>query len=171
MPQFNQQHRIYRVNLRDLTRLSAIGCILAAFPIAFLTLPWFPGTIVEFLELLRAPVPSWATESFRTSRAAHLQHLEIALTLYALGLLALGGLVAIGAKVLPLWGELLFWVVTATTALGVSAFWGPSISPNTDPTFAFIVVRIPLMIAAVAGIATLTSLAGLVIRSPITSAD
>jgi hypothetical protein len=50
LPQFNQQHRIYRVNLRHLTRLSAIGCILAAFPIAFLTLPWFPATIVEFLE-------------------------------------------------------------------------------------------------------------------------
>jgi len=170
LPYFNQQHRIYRVNLRNLARLSAIGCILAACPIAFLTLPWFPGTIVELLELLRAPVPSWATESFRTSRV-HLQHLEIALALYALGLLALAGLVAISAKVLPLWGELLLWVVTATSALGVSAFWGPSISPNTDPTFAFILVRIPLMIAAVAGVATLTSLAGLVMRSPITSVD
>ena len=89
------------MNEPNLTRALAIVCILAAFPIAFLTLPWLPGTILESVELVRGSVPTWATESFRTSREAHLHHLEVALTLYALGLLALGGFVAIAQRFFP----------------------------------------------------------------------
>jgi len=136
----------------------AVICIFAAFPLAFLTLPWLPGTVLEFVDLLRAPV--WGTESFRVSREALLHHLELALSLYALGLLALGGFAAIAAKVLPRWGELLLWIMAAGTALSISNFWGPSISPKTDPTFIFIAVRIPLVIAAAAVIGAVVTLAG-----------
>jgi hypothetical protein len=152
------------VNERNLTRALAIVCILAAFPIAFLTLPWLPGTILEFVELLRAPVPTWATESFRTSREAHLHRLEVALTLYALGLLVLGGFVAITAKILPIWGELLLWLMAAATAVRISTFWGPSISPSINPTFIFMAVRLPLLIAAVAGLGAVVNLAGIGVR-------
>jgi hypothetical protein len=124
-------------------------------------MPWLPGTILEFVDLLRAPVPRWATTNFLISRETHLRHLELALSLYALALLALGGFAAIAAKVLPLWGELLLWIMAAGTALSISNFWRPSISPSTDPTFIFIIVRLPLVIAAAAVVGAVVTLGGI----------
>jgi hypothetical protein len=152
------------VNQRNLTRALAIICIVAALPLAFLTLPWLPGTILDYADLLRAPVPAWATESYRTSRESHLHHSEVALTLYALGLLALAGLAAITAKILPVSAELLLWLITAGTAVGISSFWGPSISSGTDPTFILFAVRVPVGIAAVAGLGAVVSLAQIRVR-------
>jgi hypothetical protein len=143
----------YGMSPRNLNRFVAIACIVAAFPIVFLTLPWLPATVIDFVQLWHAPVPTWATESFRGWREARLHQLEIALGLYALGLAAIGGLAAVAAKVLPAWAELLVWVITPLTALSISAFWEPNISPSTDATAAFVLVRLPLIIAAVAGFA------------------
>ena len=149
------------MNQRKLTRALAIICIVAALPLTCLTLPWLPGTILDFLDLFRTPVPAWATESFRSSRESHLHHSEVALSLYALGTIGLVGLVAIAAKLLSLWGELVLWLITSATALSVSYFWIPSISSDTDPNFVFVAVRLPMMIAAGAGFGAVLTLAGM----------
>jgi hypothetical protein len=154
----------YGMSPRNLNRFVAIACIVAAFPIAFLTLPWLPATVIDFVQLWHAPVPTWATESFRGWREARLHRLEIALGLYALGLAAIGGLAAVAAKVLPAWAELLVWVITPLTALSISAFLEPNISPSTDATAAFVLVRLPLIIAAVAGFAAIVRFTGILIH-------
>ena len=155
------------MNLHKITRVLAIGCLMATCPIGLLTLPWLPGTVINFVELWRSPVPISATENFRLWREAKLHHLEIALTLYALGLLALGGLAAVAAKVLPVWTELLLWLVTVSTALSIRAFWEPSVIPSTDPTAAFIIVRLPGLIAVLAGLAAIMSLTRVLVHRPV----
>jgi len=50
--------------------------------------------------------------------------------------------------------------MAAATAVSISTFWGPSISPSTDPTFIFMAVRLPLVIAAVAGLGAVVNLVG-----------
>ena len=113
---------------------------------------------------LRTPVPAWATESFRTGREAHLQRLEIALALYALGFIVEGALAAVAARILPLWAELLAWMLTASTALVISDFMKPRISARTDATFVFIMIRLPMIIAGISGLAALLSLSTMFIR-------
>ncbi len=146
------------MNAHKLTGFMAIACILASIPIGLLKYPWLPATVMEFVQLWRGPIPAWATESFRTWREARLHHLELALTLYALGTATLGALGAVAAKILPAWAELVVWIVAAGTALEVSIFERPYISATTDPTYTFIMVRVTLTIAVVATVAALISL-------------
>jgi hypothetical protein len=118
---------------------------------------------MSYVELRQAPVLPSATESFRTWREGRLQHLEFALALYAFGTATLIGLWAIAVKILSLWAELAVWIVSASTALGVRDFERPDILATTDPTYIFIMTRLPLGIAVVSALAAMTNL-GLSLR-------
>jgi hypothetical protein len=142
---------------RNLNRFAAIACILAGSPVALFTVPWLPATVIDFVQLWHAPVPTWASESFRVWREARLHHLEIALGLYVLGFAAFAGLAVVAVKAFPVWAELLVWVITPLIAVSISIFWKPSISPSTNPTAAFILVRLPFIIAALAGFVAIVS--------------
>jgi hypothetical protein len=134
----------------------ALACIVASLPIAFLTFPWLPATVIEFAELQHDPAPS-GTESYHADRERRLGRIEAALALYALGIIALGGLGAIVAKVLPWWAELTIWIVTAATCVGIARFFRPIVGPRTDPVYAAMVTLLPLGIAITCAVASIMS--------------
>jgi len=85
------------------------------------------------------------------------------LVLYVLGAVALGGLGAVVGKILPLWGELVVWIVTGLTALEVAALERPGISEYTDSIYIFVMIRLPVGIVLVAALAAITNL-GMLLR-------
>ncbi len=152
------------MKLSKVTRILALACIVASFPIGALKYPWLPATVIEFVELRRAPVLPSATTSFRTWREGRLRHLQLALGLYALGTAALGGLGAVAAKVVPLWAELVVWIITAFTALEITGFERPDIGARTDPAYIFIMISLPLAVVAIAALGATINIGSLLLR-------
>src|SRR5215469_13328507 len=106
-------------------RVAALGCILASLPIAFLTFPWLPATVMEFRELQHDPAP-WGTASYHADRAQRRERVRLALVLYALGTISLCGLYAIVASILPWWVQTVIWIITFLTALQITRFETPT---------------------------------------------
>jgi hypothetical protein len=145
------------LKLNGVTRLMALGCIVASLPIALLQYPWLPATVIEFAELQHDPAP-WGTESFHIDRERRLGRVEPALILYALGTLALSGLGAIVLKIFPWWADLAIWIMTAATCVAIAQFVRPIIGPSTDPVYSAIMICLPLGIAITCTLAALMSL-------------
>ena len=78
------------LKLTRITRIMALGCIVASLPIAFLQFPWLPARVIEFVELQHDPAP-WGTASYHMDRERRLGRVESGLILYALGIFALAG--------------------------------------------------------------------------------
>ncbi len=131
----------------------------ASVPIGVIAYPWLPATVVEFVQLRDAPVPAWATDSFRESRERKLRQLESELALYILGTASLGGLAALAAKILPAFAEIPIWILTAVTGLGVSEFQRPFIGAKTSPTYILLMIWVPMGIAAVAALEAVIGMA------------
>jgi len=107
------------MKLKTWLRITALVCIFASTPVAFLTYPWMPATVMEFVDLQHDPAP-WGTASYHEGREQRMEHVRLALILYALGTLSLAGFWAIVAAVLPWWLESAAWSLAAVTAFGVS---------------------------------------------------
>jgi hypothetical protein len=128
-------------------------CVLGSMPLALLTYPWLPATVVEFVELRHDPPPS-ATLSFREYRAQRLQHVTLALLLYGLGTVSLCGLLAIAAaNALPWLLELTTWAMTAVTGAAIARF-EYSTGPGADPAYVFMTVYLPSIISVIAAVGT-----------------
>ena len=148
-----------------------MACMVASVPIGVIAYPWLPATVVEFVQLRDAPVPAWATDSFRTSHERRLQELESALTLYILGTASLGGLAALASKILPALAEIPVWSLTAVTAFWISEFQRPLIGAKTSPTYIVLMIWVPMGIAAIAAMEALTGIALLLMCGEPKSAD
>ncbi|HYX68715.1 MAG TPA: hypothetical protein VE825_06255 [Terriglobales bacterium] len=146
-------------------RVAAFACLLASAPISLLMYPWLPAAAMEFVELQRDPAPG-ATLSYYDSREHQRQRAEAALLLYALGTVALVGLGAIAAKLLPWWAEMAGWTLTAVAGFEVARFLRPLVGPRTDPAFVFMTMTMPLSVAVVAAAAACLTLTLRVARSP-----
>ena len=146
-------------------RVTALACLLASAPVSVLMYPWLPATAMKFVELQRDPAPG-ATLSYYDSREYQRQRAETALLLYALGTVALVGLGAIVAKLLPWWAEVAAWSLTAVAAFEVARFLRPLVGSRTDPAFVFMTMTMPLGIAVAAGAAAGLTLTLRVARSP-----
>ena len=144
------------MKLKTYSRIVAVGCILASAPIAFLSYPWLPATVMEFVELQHDPAP-WGTASYHQGRAERLERVNRALVLYGAGTVSLCGLSAIIAQVLPWWLEVSAWALTAVTALGIARF-NTLMMPGTDPAYVFVTVYVPAGIGAIAAVFAILSL-------------
>ena len=151
------------LKLTGITRIIAVGCIVASLPIAFLQFPWLPAMVIEFVELQHDPAP-WGTASYHMDRERRLGRVESALILYALGIFALAGLGAIVVKVVPWWAELAIWITTTATCVGIAQFVRPIIGPRTDPVYSAIMVSLPLGIAITCALAALMSAGSQLLR-------
>jgi hypothetical protein len=146
-------------------RITALVCLLASAPVSLLMYPWLPATAMEFAKLQRDPATG-ATLSYYDSREYQRQRAETALLLYALGTVALVGLGAIVANLLPWWAEMAGWTLAAVAGFEVARFLRPLVGPRTVPAFVFMTMTMPLGIAAVAAAAACLTLGLRVARSP-----
>jgi hypothetical protein len=138
-----------------LLKCAALGCLLAAGPLACLKYPWMPATIAEYAELQHDPYP-WGSASYHEDRARRLERVRLALLLYALGSASLVGLGLIAANVPPRFVQTACWIMTSLTGAGVVHFEKRNL--GASPDYVLMAIYAPLAIAVVSGIATLLSL-------------
>jgi hypothetical protein len=142
------------MNLRNISRVLAVGSLLASTPVALLKYPWLPATVMEFVQLRREP-PSYATESYRQDRARLIRSTRVALLLYALGTASLWGLCFLAVGRLRWWTEIGTWMLVGLTGIWIADFESPSIGPTTDRFYVGVMIGIPHAIAVASGAAAL----------------
>ena len=146
------------MNPRNISRVLAMGCLLASTPVALLKYPWLPATVMEFVQVRREP-PSYATDSYRQDRARLMRSTRNALLLYALGTASLGILLFLAVGRLRWWTEIGAWMLVGLTGIWIADFEGTSIGPTTDRFYVRIIIGIPHAIAVASVAAALFRLA------------
>lgn len=148
-------------------RIVALGCILASLPLAILTYPWLPVTVMEYSSNCGMDPAPWGTPSYHEGREIRCERVQFALLLYFMGSVSLCGLAAIVAKMLPWWAESATWVITVLTGLEIARFERAIIGQYTQAAYTVVAVYAPLGIAAIAVVAASARLGSHLLRSRI----
>lgn len=128
------------------TRPLAIVCLIISFPTAFLKLPWLPATVMVLCQDYRdLRVPG--SDSYIRDREQDVARCWAAIGLYAVGIIALAGLIGIafgfcrgGRQVLP-------WCASLAVGVGLPLFDSVRIAPQTDKSYVAMVIYVPLVVA------------------------
>lgn len=133
-------------------------CVLGATPAAIISLPWSIATARTLFEQLTHLQRS-GTEEYLADRNAQLVRYCVAMILYLSGFVAYWGLIGIAFNRIRRNGELIVWICAMLTGFGMAAYNWDSVIPNTDISYAAVVIYVPISIGILSTIALILWLA------------
>jgi len=143
-------------------RALALICLLLSVPLAALKLPWLPATLVGLFDELRQLHVAGGTESYYADQHRNVVRTTIALILYAGGLASAAGYLWLLLGGTRRRTQVVVWICSAVTALGLPVFESSRIGPETDRMYVHIVRDIPCAVLVV----SLGALVALFLRRP-----